>query len=226
MFVVIPSAIFILSLIGILYVSLRKLSQASQLAQSQETATVSPTFGIFVREMFPEIFAYFGRVNMPAHKSSMLLEFEKFLRRLRVMFLRFDNLSSNLLHKVRESHLNEIQKAQEKEAQKLEEAPETPVTEIKTTTVDFNTASPVPQPAPELKNKELEIIMAIAKAPKNKALYKELGDLYMELQQWGDARESFMSAIAIDPKVRGVKKKLNLANKMLASQTGSNLNVS
>lgn len=211
MFILIPLAIFIASLAAISYLALKKSNQAKELALADSDGAIRG----FITDLMPEVFNYFQRINVAAHKSTLLLEFEKFLRRMRIMLLRVDNLSSKLMHKVRETHINETQKAEEK-AQQIEEA-KADAEAVEYINSITNTESTAVA-ATELQLKEKEIILAISQDPKNKALYKNLGDVYLEMQQWRDARESFNSALQLDPNIRGVKNKLKLANKMLDPQ--------
>lgn len=205
MFLLIPLSIFILSSIIVLYISLRKFAYLKKLNTNSDSSTVEMgevSFSQFMCQMFPEVFDYFRKVDVAAHKSSFLLEFEKFLRKIRLAFLKVDNVSNNLIHKIRATHIQEAQKSQEKiEAQKLED-------------MFVNEVSVMTEGQEDFKKKEHELIIEIAKNPKNPILYKSLGDLYIKTEQWEYAKESFLSAIKLDPTIKGIKRKLELANKM------------
>ena len=209
MFIVIPLIIFITSFAAVFYLSIRKFSYLKKLNSNPEDlvpTTSETSLAQFIQQMFPEIFDYFHRIDVAAHKSSLLLEFEKFLRKARVAFLKIDNLSNNLIHKVRATHLEEAKKSQEKaEAKKIEE-------------LALVNGAVIMDESVQLKKQEHDLIVEIAKSPKNPVLYKSLGDIYITTKQWQYARESLSSALKLDPAIKGVKRKLELANKMLQAQ--------
>jgi hypothetical protein len=204
-FLVVPLCIFVISSGIVFFISFKKLGYLKKLSADHDhgsTTVADLTTKQFLYQMLPEVFDYFQKVDIATHKSSFLLEFEKFLRKARLIFLKIDNLSNTLIHKIRASHLREAQKSQEKiEAQKIAELP------IAIGDVDVNL--PV-----DLKKKEHNLIIEIAKNPKNPVLYKNLGDLYIETKQWNYAHESFSSALKLDPTIKGVKRKLELSDKM------------
>ncbi len=204
MFLVAPLIIFVASSVVVFFISFRKLSYLKKLNTDQSSGAVEVselTLAQFIYQMFPEIFDYFRRVDVAAHKSSLLLEFEKFLRKIRLTFLRVDNLSNSLIHKIRASHLEEVQKSQEKvEAQKSADL--APVVDV------------MEDQSADVKKREHDLIIEIAKNPKNPLFYKKLGDLYIETKQWRYAHESFASVLKLDPTIKGVKRKLELSDKM------------
>lgn len=209
MFLVVPLIIFVISSGIVFFISFRKLGYLKKLNTVHDSGTISVvdvTVSQFLHQMFHEVFDYFHRVDIAAHKSSFLLEFEKFLRKTRLAFLKVDNLSNSLIHKIRASHLQEAQKSQEKiEAQKISDQ-SVPAEDI------------VVNLSVDLKKREHDLIIEIAKNPKNPVFYKNLGDLYIETKQWRYAHESFASALKLDPTIKGVKRKLELSDKMSQMQ--------
>ena len=202
MFLLVPLSIFGVSIIAISYIVLRKFSYLKKLSTDPETAGVGDiTFFEFGRQMFPELFSYFSRVDMAGHKSSLLIEFEKFLRRTRIFFLRVENASNSLIHKIRDSNFETNKSSQKIETRELDST-----TEVET------------DPILDLNKKEHELIIEIAKNPKNASLYKTLADIYIQMRQWDDARDSILSAIKLNPNILGVKRKLDVINKMIESR--------
>ena len=53
--------------------------------------------------------------------------------------------------------------------------------------------------------------MEIAKNPKNSALYESLGDLYIEMRNYIDAKESYEAAVELNSQSESLKQKLSLA---------------
>ncbi len=218
MFILVPLSILVISLASLLFIYFKKFSYLKKLSTDPQYASVSTEIGFFqfLKEMFPEIFDYFHRLDVASHKYNFLVEFEKFLRKARLVFLRIDNVSSSLIHKVRATHEQEAQKSQEKEEAKKEAMESVVIAE----------AGPIDDPYAGLKKREYELIIEIAKDPKNPLLYRSLGDIYTDMKQWHYAQESYSSSLKLDPKMRGIKRKLELATKMLGSQSSSNPNVS
>lgn len=60
----------------------------------------------------------------------------------------------------------------------------------------------------ELRKEEQKLILAIAKAPKDPSLYKLLGDIYFQLGQMEDSKESYEYALRLDPQDYILKTKL------------------
>ena len=69
-----------------------------------------------------------------------------------------------------------------------------------------------------LKNEEERLIIEIAQNPKNAALYESLGDLYIEMSNFNDAKESFEAAIELNPQDESIKQKLSSVLEKLGSQ--------
>lgn len=160
----------------------------------------------FAEAMFPEVFEYIRGVNVAAHKSTVLLESEKLLRKLRIWFLKVDNIVNHWIREIRTS-TQEIQEAElekEREEQRAEQGP----------AVVQMSGGISPE---ELKKEEQRLILEIAKNPKDAQLYRTLGNLYMRLEQFQDARESFLSALKLEPEMTGIQRKLDLLEKILGT---------
>ena len=74
-----------------------------------------------------------------------------------------------------------------------------------------NADANVPLSPAFLKNEEQRLIMEIAKNPKDARLYEALGDLYMEMSGFIDAKESYEAAIELNPQDESLKQKLSSA---------------
>ena len=58
-----------------------------------------------------------------------------------------------------------------------------------------------------MKKEEQRLIIEIAKNPKSSSLYETLGDLYVKMNNFTDAKESYEAAIELDPSKEELKKK-------------------
>ena|SRR3989344_1083993 len=191
MFFLAPLIIILFSLSGIFFIAWRKFPYLKKISAPVSVTTESYGFLEFVHDFFPEIFYQFRKVDLNSYKASFLKEFEKFLRRMRVLSLKIDRLTNSLLAKIRVENLKNGNAAQ---------------TEFK----EEAKASPVPQESKfvQLKKEEQLLIIEIAKNPKNPDLYKKLAEVYIALKNFSDARESLKAAEELNPNDEGTKDKL------------------
>ena len=126
--------------------------------------------------MFPELldFLSLARSKFKIFKDSAAVDYEKFLRRVRILSLRTDNFVNKLLEKRQKNGI----KAEFKE---------------------INPQLTSPAVNTYFKTKEDNLIAEIAKNPKDKNLYKALAGLYMESQMYDDAEEAYNVALELDP---------------------------
>lgn len=195
MYLYLPLGIFLGSLIFVVWVIARKFSYLKKLTP-EAVESISTDHG-FWKEMFPEIYTYFVRINLRQHAVSVLAEFEKALRKLRLLSLKFDTLTNKAIHKVRESAKDQEAIIEKKSEQEIEIKP------IEIDPFELGTAT-----KEELKQKEQYLIIEIAKNPKDAPLYKELGSLYMRTGELDDAKQSFEKALEYDLEDETIKRKL------------------
>lgn len=197
MFILIPLAVLVLAVGAMVWLVGRKLTYLKKL--SPETLAETVTTDHFLAEMYPEIAAWLERVNLRAYGVSGLNELEKFLRKLRLVSLRVDDTTNRLIRRVRQSSQKQEQILNQ---QAVEAAREEANAEDD---LDYSELGHGPA---ELKPKEQLLIIEIAKHPKDALLYKELGVVYMRLEEWEDARQSFAKALELDPADETIKRKL------------------
>jgi tetratricopeptide (TPR) repeat protein len=201
LFFFIPICIFLISLLSIFWVIARKFVYLKKLAPEtlEGTAVVQRNFWV---ELFPELTASLKKIKPHEWKITLLAEFEKFLRKLRLISLKIDSVTNQLIHRVRrttihhEETLNHLN--QEAEIEKEE------------TLIKANG-----EEGKDWKEKEQELIIEIAKNPKNAELYKELGNVYIRAKEWQDAAESFNKAVELDPQDTNAKIKLKQISKKI-----------
>ena len=197
MFFFIPLGIVGLTIVLIGWVVARKFVYLKKL--TPQAGGSSPTGEVgFWAELYPEIDQWLKRINLRAYGLNFLNEFEKFLRRLRLLSLKIDTQTNKLISRVRTSskkHEEILELAAEKAEEKSEE------TVINEEEIEAGSET-------ELKQQEQSLIIEIAKNPKDARLYRELGIVYMRLEEWHDARLSFEKAIELDPEDEISKRKL------------------
>ncbi len=194
MFFLIPFGIFLVSLFLIAWLAARKFVYLKKLApgviDNLDTAQES-----FWAEFFPEAAQHLKMAKLREYGAAILAEFEKLLRRLRLISLRIDTLMSQLVHRVRKSNARReetLGRETESEAEKYIGRP-------------VRTGDAKKQ---DLKEEEQRLIIEIAKNPKDAELYKRLGQVYLKTGENGDAFESFKRALELNPEDGEAKTKL------------------
>jgi len=148
----------------------------------------------FLSEMFPEPVNFWRGLKLRAYGVNVLNEIEKTLRKLRLIFLKIEDLTGKLINRIRKS-TKKHQEILEKEIDDDEEEEEEG--ELRNINSDV-----------DLKQKEQLLIIEIAKNPKDAKLYNDLGNLYMRIGEYEDARNSFEKACELDPENEALKRKL------------------
>lgn len=200
MFIIIPSILIGLSLVGMAVIVRRKMPYLRKL--SPESHEVSEN--IF-EDFFPELITWFNQIPWHQYRQTSLQELEKSLRRMRLVFLKIDHASARLIQKVRRTHL----------ATHLEH----------TASIQPETSNEVMVPEhmeivteptlEDLKGQEQQLIIEIAQDPKNAGLYETLGDLYLKMENVQDAKEAFEAGLGFNPDNRTLARKYSALLKKL-----------
>ncbi len=199
MFFFIPFGIFIFSAVSIGWIISRKFVYLKKLTP-EIVESVLPEQEGFWAEFFPGPTAYIQKMDLRLYRLNFLAEFEKFLRKLRLFSLKLDAATNRLINRVRKSvvhHENVI--SSEAAAQAEQEG-----------RISSDSGRGV-----DLEEQEHKLILEIATNPKDVGLYKKLGNIYMKMEEWHDAVESFKKAVELDPEDEAVKTKLQRATKKL-----------
>jgi len=215
-FILIPLFLILASVGGVFFIVWRKLPNLGELAKTEGSNGNGITNGSwrnFIIELYPEFWNWLKNVNLEnkfkEYKELWLVETEKFLRRLRVASLKMDRLSDSLIKKIRNSmysgssyrYAGEGKDEDKKSEQTTQEA-------------EKNSRE-------EFKKREQMLILEIAKNPKNSSFYEELGNLYIEMREYDDARNSYEAAIELNPNNEELNKKLSQALEKLNKPEGS-----
>jgi len=146
----------------------------------------------WLNEFVPELKHHWHRINWAEHKAFWLAEVEKMLRWSRIVFSKIDRLASSLIGKIKNSGAITVEEDETEEAVEL------------TTSAKLDKTATQEQ----AKRDEQALIIAIAKEPKNPELYRQLGEVYLSLDEVADAIESFSTALKFDPENEAIKRKL------------------
>lgn len=183
MFWVIPLILIGGSLYGIGYIVWPKFKE---LRQKENLPEIKDDFWHLI---LPEFFYVWDKIDFQGFKKNILTDYEKFLRRVKVLSLKTDNFINKLLEK--------RQKAAPKPKFR-----ESSSGGQKETNVYFKT-------------RENNLIAEITKNPKDKNLYKALGALYSDSKMYSDAKEAFNVVLELDPRDLEAKEALEKVIKIM-----------
>lgn len=101
--IIIPLVFFFSSIGALLYLSAKKLPVLAKIPK--EELILDETFSNFVSRKTKKAFSMFcSLLNYKKHTFKTLVFLEKFLRKVKVAFLKFENNINSLIHVVRNKH--------------------------------------------------------------------------------------------------------------------------
>lgn len=203
MYLLIPFSLILISIAVIFVIIWRKMPRLRELAEveSADNFYTDNKWQTLFRVFFPEVLAFLKKIKVKEYKEMWLLETEKMLRRLRLMSLRIDRFSDLLIKKIRKQVNRSFLNSNNDVSQEF-------IEENKVLIQNSTEKLDLQSQMVEWKKNEQKLILEIAKNPKNSALYEELGDLYIQMGNYSDAKESFEAAIELNPNKEELKKKL------------------
>lgn len=210
MYFLVPFGIFTLSVIIMAWVIGRKFVYLKKLTP-EVVESVVPEQESFLVEFFPGLAPYFSKTNLRQYRLNILAEFEKALRKMRLLSLKLDSATNHLINSVRKSVVHHESVISSEAIAQAEQG-----------TRVFNGYNGNGQ-AKDWKEEEHKLILEIAKSPKNAGLYKKLGNIYMKTEEWYDAAESFKRATELDPEDETIRNKLERATKKLDPERSKKL---
>lgn len=190
MFILVPLFLILASVIGVSVIVYRKMPYLKKLSPEIEVGGA----GDILTDLFPEFSEGLKNLKLNEYKDLWFKELEKFLRRLRVVSLKMDRISDSWIKKIRNGNWS---------------SPTFVVSEKRETTEDpVIKAKTSPEITTEdMKREEQRLIIEIAKNPKDFNLYEILGDLYVKMKSFSDAKESYEAAIELNSRNEELQKK-------------------
>lgn len=166
------------SLISLIILISRKIPILMQLPRQPEVTAPHQT-----------IWQWLVKLKLSEYFILLINLLEKGLRKIRVVFLRVDNLFIQLIQKTREK------------SQVLNIRYEAWIKQLTTRKVRVRHEEEKEKTllVRDLRAEEEILIRAIAKNPRDIASYRKLGDLYIEQKNYSDAREAFNRILKINP---------------------------
>ena len=203
MFILIPLVLMLASAIGISIIFFRKMPYLNKLTPETHLSAQSSVLGYFLIDLLPELSERLQNLKLKEYGNLLFIELEKFLRRLRVISLKIDRISESWIKKIRKGNISRTTTSVITEKTEITE---TPILKVQST-LKTNTE--------EIKKEEQRLIIEIAKNPKDFKLYEILGDLYVKMKSFSDAKESFEAAIELSPHDEKLQKRLSQVAKKL-----------
>ncbi len=206
MFILVPLALILASVVGISVIVYRKMPYLNKLTPEMHPSAREDVVGDFLTDLFPEFSEGFKSLKLKEYGNLWLIELEKFIRKLRVVSLKMDRISDSWIKKIRKGHGFRATTSINSEKITTEEIPVLKAKHAPQITLE------------EMKREEQRLIIEIAKNPKDSKLYEVLGDLYSRMNNFSDAKESFEAAIELSPSSESLKQKLSKVLGKLSSQ--------
>lgn len=216
MFLFVPLLLILSSLICISIIIFRKKSYINKLYTlntAGENTIDNFSWRTYSTDLFPELKFIAEKIELSKYKSHWLMEIEKILRKARVMFLKIDRVSDTMIKKIRKIHINAKLNGNLVQENVTDQTPRTEVADLK------NVAETGKMSMAFLKNEEERLIIEIAQNPKNGLLYEQLGDVYVEMANFIDAKESYEAAIELNSQNESIRQKLSLVLEKLNPQS-------
>jgi tetratricopeptide (TPR) repeat protein len=196
LFLTIPLGLALGSLVVITVVVWRKMPYLRKL--TPESHEVGETV---LHDFAPELIAWIHSIPWRQYVHNVLVEFEKALRRGRLLMSSLDRVSDRVIRRVRRVHEEtarqheQIVTERKEEAARQEEEPDE---------IDMEDPD-------QLRQEEQRLIVAIAQHPKDVDLYSRLARVYMRLQNFTDAVEALTAASKLAPDDELLKTRLDRA---------------
>lgn len=202
MFFILPLSLALASLIGIVVVVYRKMPYLRKLSPEAH-----PAGQTVLHDYAPELVDWAATVPWRRFLHSVLVEFEKLLRKGRLLMSSLDRVSDKVIRKVRTVHQETAKQeeaivAQREEAASQAEEPDE---------IDMDDPE-------QLRQEEQRLIVAIAQNPKDSDQIIRLARVYMRLQAFGDAVEALEAALKLRPDDEVLQKRLKRAREMREKQ--------
>ena len=195
MFILIPLILILASVVGVFVIIFRKMPYLNKLTPETHISTQVSIGREILDDLLPELLGVFKNLKLREYGNLWFIELEKFLRKLRVVFLKIDRISDAWIKKIRNGNISR-----------------TTTSNVSDKTEEIEVSAPKIQSAPvitmeDMKKEEQGLIIEIAKSPKDSRLYETLGDLYIKMNNLSDAKESFEAAIELNPHSEELQKK-------------------
>jgi tetratricopeptide (TPR) repeat protein len=202
-FLIIPFSLALVALLGVAIIVWRKMPYLRKLTPE------SHAFGdTMLHDFAPEMMDWLASVPWRRFVHNSLVEFEKVLRKARLLMSSLDQASDKVIRKVRTVHQATAKQEEAMIAQRQED-----IAKLAEEPDELDMDDPE-----QLRQEEQRLIVAIAQNPKELPNYIRLARVYMRLENFTDAIEALQAAAKLDPADEGITKRLERARKLREKQ--------
>ncbi len=188
LFLTIPLGLALVSLVVIIVIVWRKMPYLRKL--TPEAHEMGDTV---LHDFAPEMVDQIKSIPWRQSFQNVLMEFEKALRRGRLLISSLDRVSDKVIKKVRRVHEETERRKGDADRRAEERKGEAERRKEEADEIDMEDPD-------QLRQEEQRLIVAIAQSPKDVELYSRLARVYMRLQNYGDAIEALSAALKLAPK--------------------------
>jgi len=227
---IIPPVLIVLSLAGIVYFLMKKAPQMAELAEKEKKEKQNELEVLMERRGFlKRTTARVKGVDWTGLKNGLLSLVEKIMRRIRLIFLKLENLFRRMSEWIR----NRKSRIQEKAKNEITEKEEIQIkrTDMRTPTDSIlkepeeKIIRPIisdqvvsPHGRTEIKDRLEDLLIdRIAADPRDVEAYERLAEYYFEVGNYVDAKECYKQVIKLDPKNRNVRYKMRRLERIIGS---------
>jgi tetratricopeptide (TPR) repeat protein len=200
-YLTIPLIIAIAAAIGVAVIVWRKMAFLRKLTPEAHEVGES-----WLHDMAPEAVDWARTFPWREYLHNGLVEFEKLLRRVRLMFMAVDRQSERLVRTVRRAHQQTAKQVIEHQEQI--QAAKDEIVEVDPDAIDMDDPE-------QLKAEEQRLIVAIAQHPKDAELYSDLAKVSMRMRNYADAVEAMEQATRLEQGNESYLKRLERARRKL-----------
>ncbi|MFH1175717.1 MAG: tetratricopeptide repeat protein [bacterium] len=195
MFDLIPQTIIIISIAGIIVVIARKIPQLS-LLEEKKVSDVSGDKKAKTPRFANKVWLKIKGVKHSQHFHKLLDITEKFLRKLKVFFLKLENKITGWAEGLRQ-HSQKVKLR--REGIEIQVKPEDNFDAGNSEEISINEKAVEKTVIQEEGSLEEKYIAAITKNPRDLEAYRNLGNLYFKKDNVDDARDAFRQILKINP---------------------------
>jgi tetratricopeptide (TPR) repeat protein len=196
MSLLIPAGIFLASVLGITLLVMRKFPYLRRLTPEVLDKNRDPRG--FWGELFPEAAQRLKPVKLIKHRVDLMSFFGKIVSSIRILFRKVESRMKGLAENMKRKTENDTKIiTNELKKEKAQE-------------VAAKRASQVDGQSQEgLKQLEQDLIIEVAKNPKNPVIYEKLADVYVKMGQTEDAIQSMETAVKLNPENKSYQNRLH-----------------
>ncbi|HAT74386.1 MAG: hypothetical protein US30_C0010G0021 [Candidatus Moranbacteria bacterium GW2011_GWF2_36_839] len=213
LYTIIPPILIVVSLVGIIVFLVKKAPEVANLEKEE-----SPAQGGMISAK-KSIWSILRKKNIEEHKDfkhKTLLFLEKTTKKMKVFFLKMENMFTNWGESIRNKR-----KAREEEhvVRALELIKENKFSkEAENNDVPENIKEEEKEEVKIEKKDILEKILVerIATNPKDIEAYERLGEYYFEIENWNYAKECYKQVLKLNPRNIGIRSKMRKLERMLS----------